>query len=54
MDIDEETILKVLALFDEDDIKYIHSDILDKFNLEKEIDKPKIKIKRVEDEGKAK
>ena len=52
MDIDKETILKILALFDEEDIKYIHSDILDKFNLE--IDKPKIKIKRVEDEGKAK
>ena len=43
--VDRETSLKVLALFDEEDIYYIHSDKLDKSIKQDIIDKPKVKVK---------
>lgn len=45
MKIDRETVLKVLALFDDEDIYYIHSEKLDNINKDKEEDKPKVKVK---------
>ena len=45
MKIDGDKVLKVLALFDDEDICYIHSDNLDNEVKNKVVDKPKIKVK---------
>ena len=50
MKIDGETVSKVLALFDDEDIYYIHSDKLDIINKEKEIDKPKVIVRGGKDD----
>ena len=43
--LDKETILKVLALFDDEDIQYIHSDKLDESIKQEYIEKQKVKVK---------
>ena len=45
MKVDRETVLKVLALFDEEDIYYIHVKEIDDTFEEEIIDKPKVKVK---------
>jgi len=43
MKVKRETVEKVLALFDEEDIYYIHSDKLDANIKQEVVDKPKVK-----------
>ncbi len=45
MKVKRETVEKVLALFDEEDIIYIHSDKLDGKLKQETLDKPKVKIR---------
>ena len=50
MKVDRETVLKVLALFDDEDIYYIHlKEINDDINLDLK-DKPKVKVKENKDD----
>ena len=45
MKVKRETVEKVLALFDDEDIVYIHSDKLDTDIKQEVVDKPKVKIR---------
>ena len=49
--VDKETILKILALFDEEDIQYIHSDKLDESIKQEYVEKQKVKVKNINNDG---